>query len=112
MPGLLPRLKLPRTAPMMNLRVEREAITLIELLAVLSIVSIVVVLLLPAVQSSRETARRMLCQNNLRQLAMAMQNHHSAKKRFPAGRARPFPRVFSCETPICCHIARALSTRD
>lgn len=57
--------------------------TLIELLVVIAIVGTLVGLLLPAVQSAREAARRAACQNNLRQLGIAMHNFESVRKCFP-----------------------------
>jgi prepilin-type N-terminal cleavage/methylation domain-containing protein len=59
--------------------------TLVELLVVIAIIGILVALLLPAVQSAREAARRSTCQNNLRQVAIAMHSHHDAIKHFPSG---------------------------
>ena len=90
----------------------RKASTLVELLVVIAIIGILVALLLPAVQFARESARRMSCSNNLKQLALAVHNFEAANNRMPssfhptAAQANGNVDGWSCQAQILPYLER------
>ena len=73
---------MPRRSP----ETDRSAFTIVELMTVILIVSVLMALLIPAVQSARESARRASCTNNLKQVGLTIVNFEAARHRLPIAR--------------------------
>src|SRR4028118_1540239 len=89
----------------------RRGFSAMDLIVVIAVIAILIALLLPAIQKAREAARRAQCQNNLKQLGLAMHNYHDVSMTFPPGHVSPpgdkLARYMSAHTMILPFVEQA-----
>jgi len=86
--------------------------TLVELLVVIAIIGVLIALLLPALQAVREAARRVQCSNNLKQMGLALHNHHTAHGVFPMGATTGHRRGYNWKFAILPYLEQRLDHAD
>jgi len=111
--AISPRSTMWSKEPSRNVNVRpRSAFTLVELLVVIAIIGTLIGLLLPAVQAARESARRSTCLSRVKQIALAMQNHHDTKQAFPPGQQHNLKAdgvTLACATPPAVYWGHAMN---